>query len=255
VQRFFLTSVSALAALTLCIATAPAATPDARIVAEEYGKLPLSFEPVSGGTAPVFIARTAGGTVRLGETLELRLQPRPQQTAAPEAPSILRIAPQGARRGVRPRAMGELNGKSNFFLGDDPRHWRTDVPNFSRVEYSEIYRGIDLVYYGDRSGHLEHDFIVKRGANPAVIRLRLGDIESLQRLPTGDLELVLPHRPGRLGETATLRRPVIYQDIDGTRVAVSGGYAIQGPHSIGPRPAARSRSVSSLPSIKPTAPI
>ena len=207
-------------------------------IADEYGKLPLSFEPAPDAGSPEFIARTAGGTILLGKQMVLTVR-RPEPPAhdfghpSLYPPSILRVALQGSNPGAQPRGAGELPGKSNFFFGDDKKSWRTDVPNYSRVEYSDVYPGIDLVYYGDRSGHLEHDFIVKPNANPAAIQLRLAGTESVKRLETGGLQLELAHRAGDRGETATLRSPLLYQEVDGKRIAVPGEYTIQASGLIG----------------------
>src|ERR1700682_372312 len=36
--------------------------------------------------------------------------------------------------------------KSNYLIGNDHSKWRTDVPNYRRVRFAEVYPGIDLVY-------------------------------------------------------------------------------------------------------------
>ena len=53
----------------------------------------------------------------------------------------------GANPSPRVMGLGELPGKSNYFLGKDTK-WRTNVSRFARVSYAGIYPGIDLVYYG-----------------------------------------------------------------------------------------------------------
>ncbi len=56
----------------------------------------------------------------------------------------------------------KLPGISNYFLGNDPAMWRTNVPHYQRVRYPQVYPGIDLVYYGNPR-QLEYDFIVAPG--------------------------------------------------------------------------------------------
>jgi hypothetical protein len=48
-----------------------------------------------------------------------------------------------------------LPGHANYFLGNDPKKWRTDVPTYARVKYQGVYPGVDLVYYGTQGGQLE----------------------------------------------------------------------------------------------------
>ncbi|MBI2690166.1 MAG: SBBP repeat-containing protein [Acidobacteria bacterium] len=65
--------------------------------------------------------------------------------------------------------LNPLATKVNYLTGNDRRHWRTGLDTYSRLRIAELYRGIDVVYYGtDRQ--LEYDFIVKPGADAAAIR-------------------------------------------------------------------------------------
>ena len=42
-----------------------------------------------------------------------------------------------------------LPNKSNYFIGKDPKRWRTGIANYAKVRYAEIYPGIDLTYQLD----------------------------------------------------------------------------------------------------------
>ena len=74
--------------------------------------------------------------------------------------------------GANPHAtvsgVDELPGKSNFFIGNDPKKWRSNVPTYAKVKYEGVYSGIDLVYYGNQQ-QLEFDFVVAPGADPRRI--------------------------------------------------------------------------------------
>ncbi|MGH7813392.1 MAG: hypothetical protein ACREQI_05250, partial [Candidatus Binataceae bacterium] len=54
----------------------------------------------------------------------------------------------GANPNAQIEGVDPLPGKSNYFIGNDPKKWRTDVPMYAKVRYRNIYPGIDLVYYG-----------------------------------------------------------------------------------------------------------
>jgi hypothetical protein len=101
----------------------------------------------------------------------------------------------------------ELAGKSNYFLGNDPARWRTNVPTYARVKYQGVYPGIDLVYHGTQR-QLEYDFMVAPGANPQAIRLSFRGAQSVEIDAQGDL--VLHTAAGEVRE----HRPVLYQEID-----------------------------------------
>src|ERR1019366_8881168 len=62
-------------------------------------------------------------------------------------------------------------GHSNYLFGNDPSKWRTNATNYSRVRYSALYPGIDLIYYGNQR-QLEYDLIVAPGADPKAIVLQ-----------------------------------------------------------------------------------
>src|SRR5271169_3608785 len=87
--------------------------------------------------------------------------------------AVLRLKLVGAKAVATVTGVDELPGKSNYFIGNDPAQWRTNVPNYARVKYEGVYPGVDLVYYGNQQ-HLEYDFVVAPGADPGAIKLDVG---------------------------------------------------------------------------------
>ena len=63
-----------------------------------------------------------------------------------------------------------LEGRANYFVGQDPAKWVTGVPRFAAVRYHAIYPGINLTVTGD-GGDLEYDFTLAPGADPRAITL------------------------------------------------------------------------------------
>jgi hypothetical protein len=130
--------------------------------------------------------------------------------------------------GSNPRATvrGEvpMEYKCNYFLGNDPTRWRTEVPNYSAIVYKEIYPGIDLKYYGDgRRG--EYDFRVSAGTDYSQIRIRYEGAVSLSTANDGSL--VVKTDWGEIKELA----PVVYQEDNGNRRALEAEYAIEDDNS------------------------
>jgi hypothetical protein len=80
-----------------------------------------------------------------------------------EAPAVLRVKFDGANPKPELTGLKHETGTSNYFLGADHAKWRTNVPQYAKVKYKNLYPGIDLVFYGD-SGQLEFDFILEPGA-------------------------------------------------------------------------------------------
>ncbi len=132
--------------------------------------------------------------------------------------AVVRMKMQGASAG-RVAGLEELPGKANYFVGSDPKQWRTNVPTYGKVRYHGVYRGVDLVYYGNQ-GRLEYDFLVAPGADPKQIRMAFKGADNLSVDKAGDLVL----RAG--GSEMRFRRPIAYQEIAGRRVAVAAGWTL-----------------------------
>src|ERR1035437_5893341 len=232
-------------------ATVPAATARAAMptnptaetgLKAAYGRLPLSFEENRGQTdeAVRFLSRGEGYTLFLtqGEAvLALRRSPNSgsnkssPSNAQPSESSALRLKLVGANTHAQVMGLEELSSKSNYFIGNDPKKWRTNVPSYARVRYSEIYPGVDLVYYGNQSGQLEYDFVVAPGADPKAIALnieqelaaseRASEAAPLRLDRNGDLVL-------HTGAGVRFQKPVVYQqDGQGRRHYIDGHYLLQ----------------------------
>lgn len=191
-------------------------------IAENLHRLPLAFERNAGqaGQAAEFTARGAGYGVALAHGnahISLRRG---------EAAAAIDLRLSGARTGLLGAGRNALAGKVNYFIGNDPSRWRTDIPTFERVEYSSVYPGVDLAYYG-RRGRLEYDFIVAPGADPSSIHIELTGARSLRIDPAGDLVLDVG------GQPLTFRKPVTYQQVAGTRRVVHSSYKLAATNQVG----------------------
>jgi hypothetical protein len=178
-----------------------------------YGSLPLDFEPNQGQTARRvrFLAHGPGYTLFLtanGAVLALQRIPYgPNRTRLPKPQrSVLRLNFIGAN--PHPQISGEnrLPGRSNYFIGNNPSRWHTDVPTFAHVRFQGLYPGVDAVYYG-RQGDLEDDFVVAPGANPDELRIQVAGADRVELSTDGDL--VLETKTGEV----ELQRPIAYQEI------------------------------------------
>jgi hypothetical protein len=121
--------------------------------------------------------------------------------------TTLRLQLLGANPHAAVTGRDELPGKANYFLGNDPSKWRSNVPTYAKVRYQNVYPGVDLVYYGTRGGELEYDFVVAPGADPQAIALgiKTQGHAPLRINSKGDLVVQLPR-----GDVH-LHKPVVYQ--------------------------------------------
>ncbi|MGH7814424.1 MAG: SBBP repeat-containing protein [Candidatus Binataceae bacterium] len=143
--------------------------------------------------------------------------------------AVLRIEPIGANPQAQIEGLDRLAGESNYFIGNDPKAWRTGIPNYARVRYRNVYPGIDLVYYyGTNRRQLEYDLILAPGANPRRIAMRFGGAERLTLKRNGGVSIGLAD-----GVELVQRAPAIYQERDGRREKIAGRCVTRGKNTIG----------------------
>ena len=229
--------------------TAPAISPQVA-----YGQLPLSFEAnrgqadtgvdflargsgyallLSGGEATFVLHRSAPPEADAGHPLAtVSGAPTDEATVSDAGPAtrVTGIALRQQFVGAAPRPAGvgldALPGTVNYLRGPDPARWQTGVPTYAKVAYRDVYPGIDLVYYG-QGQQLEYDLIVAPGADPGRVALRFPDAERLELDGQGDL---LVHAAGG---TVRQHLPVVYQEVDGARQPVDGGYVLREDGTVG----------------------
>jgi len=170
--------------------TNPSITPEQQArVAKHFGELPLAFEVNQGqtGKSVKFLSRLSNSTLYLtsdealidvvkldGEKNEKGPLSRHDGRKVPEpkiSHSTLHLRLDGASEHAEVLGEDELPGKTNYFIGNDPTKWHNNIPTYRKVRYHNVYPGVDVVYYGNQDGRLEHDFIVKAGADPRSIAL------------------------------------------------------------------------------------
>ncbi|MCW3096153.1 MAG: hypothetical protein JWL77_1771 [Chthonomonadaceae bacterium] len=117
-------------------------------------------------------------------------------------------------------------GHANYFLGKDRSQWRTDIPLYDRVKYRQVYRGIDLVYYGNQS-ELEYDFLVRPGTDPNRIALKFTGARTVRIATNGDLVLGLRQREVRW------HKPLTYQTIAGKKRMVASAFVLKKGGKVG----------------------
>ena len=213
-------------------------------LAQNYGKLPLSFEINQGQTdAQVkFLSRGSGYTLFLTGTEAVLWLKKPSAVRhqlsaghplrattdnlfppliqnpksqiqnppvpSPEnlAPDVVRLKLVGGNASAKVVGLDPLPGKSNYFIGNDPRKWRTNVPSYRKVKYENVYPGIDLVYYGNQR-QLEYDFVVAPGADPHSLVLSVDGAQKVEIEGQGNLVLRAD------GGDVRLHKPIVYQPV------------------------------------------
>jgi hypothetical protein len=227
-----------------------------RRIVQGYAMLPLSFEPNAGQSRGEvkFLARGPGYTLFLtGDEAVLSLK-KPGRMApsskvenfavarnsklgrvsknarAKTQASLLRVSLLNSNPHVRLTGMAELPGKVNYFIGNNPKKWRTNLSTYGKVEYKSVYPGVDMVYYGNQGGQLEYDFIVAPGADPSPIGLEVRGrgASPLRLAANGDVMIRLD------GGDVRLQKPVVYQKTTGSAqpTPIRGSYALSAANQV-----------------------
>lgn len=204
--------------LLICAIQVPASTAGVEPIAapravENFARLPLSFERNDGqfDARVKFLARGPGyGLWLTDDEAVIAVGAGHRDT--------FRMRMVGGRPNATVVGEQTLDSKAHYLRGNNPDAWQQDVGQFGRVRYADIYPGIDVVYYGNQT-HLEYDFVIAPGVDPAQVRFAFMDAPPLRINQHGDL---------LVGTSATLRleKPVAYQDHLGGRQPVAVRYQI-----------------------------
>ncbi|MBF0457876.1 MAG: SBBP repeat-containing protein [Nitrospirae bacterium] len=214
--------VFCLSAVASANVSAGAVTGNNAAIAASYGKLPIAFEANDGQTDPnvKYFARGQGYTLFLTPQEFVLSMATPKRSKGVLTMSSIRI------RFINPNPDAEtitgidnLPGKSNYFIGTDPQKWRTNVPAYEKVKYTGVYRGVDLVVYGNQK-KIEYDFVVAPHADYKQIALRVEGAKTLR--PDRDGNLIIAARGGKM----LMHKPLVYQEIDGVKKEIKGRYQV-----------------------------
>jgi uncharacterized repeat protein (TIGR01451 family) len=200
-------------------------------------RLPLMFEPNVGQTDPrvKFVARGNGYSLLLnseGAVVALQRGHDPAHAGRNFETIAMKLA--GANLDANVRGTDTLPGKSNYLLGNDPAKWLHNVPQFARVQYENVYPGINLVFYG-KQGHLEYDFQIAPGADPSQAEI---EFNGSKRLELKDGNLILHADAGEV----RLETPHVYQRLGDREQPVEGHFQIRAANRVGFAIAAYDRS-------------
>jgi len=212
--------------LTCSAPDARAASSDAaRHAAAKYVQIPLSFEPNKGQTdsSVRFLSRGSGYSLFLTQdevVLSLERQNAPAATTGQKLASrdTLRMKLVGANSNTDVTGTAPQSGVVSYLIGNDPNKWHTGIQTLGKVNFAQVYPGVDLVFYGNQR-QLEYDFVVAPGADASRIAWQ---IDGAQSTIDADGNLVLSAANGPAG----FKKPVLSQ-MDGDRkVAVEGAFTV-----------------------------
>ncbi|MCI0585843.1 MAG: hypothetical protein L0323_03265 [Planctomycetes bacterium] len=202
-------------------------------------RLPLAFVENRGqwDTSSKFVARRGAMTARIEkDALVLQLTRREGDDRLDGV--VVRLAFEGALETVALEGEGKQPGIYNFFLGNDPSKWRTEVPGYASVLVRGLQEGVDL-RVREHEGRLEYDLILAPGADLARVVVRCEGTERLDVEPDGSLALKTALGPIRQSP------PVTWQILaGGERRPIEARFRLLGPDRFGFEAPARDPSLA-----------
>jgi len=219
-----------------------ARAPDRSRFVSKLAGLPLVFEANQGQADPrvKFLSHGQGYALFLmqEEAVLSFVEPSSEPTASKSAghdpaeqPPRLgnSLAVQFSSRGSRAKISGEslLRSQTNYFLGSDRKQWRRGVPNYTAIEYTNVFPGIDAIFHGNRQ-RLEFDFDVAPGADPSLAELEIVGARKFRVNKLGDIVLIA----GKQADVV-LGKPFVYQEIAGQRREIAGNFVLRSGNRIG----------------------
>jgi RHS repeat-associated protein len=216
------------------------------------GTLPLAFVPNSGqaDSQARFVTHSMGGSLFFTPDGIAMALPTPQasnndaahrgqrQRIRASRPLVVQMQFIDANATPRLTGLGNLPGKVNYLVGNDPSRWRTNLPSYASLAYGELYAGIELRYDGGE-GQVTSTFNVAPGADPTHIQWRYTGARELSIDGEGNLVINLP--PPNTPITATNaisgtlleRAPRAWQVINDAQVEIPVRYVLKAGGRVG----------------------
>jgi hypothetical protein len=162
----------------------------------------------------------------------LLLSGRKENMPAPEAESrhrvghVVRMKFLGAASGAAARGIDRKEGVCNYFIGNDPSHWASDIPLYAEARLDRLYDGIDAAFYLD-GGTPRYDLIIAPGADPGRVAIGFEGAERVRVDEEGTL--VIGTSRGELKQGGLFA----YQIIDGSRRKVGCAFTTRKDGMVG----------------------
>ncbi len=119
-----------------------------------------------------------------------------------------------AHKGLRPEETYH-----NYFIGNDPQKWASNVQLFENIGYGNLYNGIDLRMYS-QDLRPKYDFIVKAGADVSLIAMKYTGTDGMK---ISNENLIVSTSLGIITE----QKPYAYQSINGKMQEVVCNYILK----------------------------
>lgn len=133
---------------------------------------------------------------------------------------IIRVNFINALPMLKHEGYNKLPDVQHYYLGNEPKQWKVNVPLFEGFTRYNLYKGIDM--HVQRFGNaFKSEFIVKKGSNASEIKIEYEGADYLRLI---DGKLVIGTSLGEITESA----PIAWQDINNVRLEVPCNFKLIG---------------------------
>ncbi|HOY32026.1 MAG TPA: gliding motility-associated C-terminal domain-containing protein [Bacteroidales bacterium] len=119
---------------------------------------------------------------------------------------------------VEIQASGCGSDYANYYLGNDKSKWRSNIHNYSKIAYVNLYNNIDMELF-EENHLLKYQFLIHKGANPNKIVI---GYEGVNDISIQHHNLIIKTSVNQVTELA----PVAFQMINGSKKEVPCRYAL-----------------------------
>ncbi len=144
----------------------------------------------------------------------------PSRVVEGDTGANVRLTFDQARDGVVAKGTDLRETRFNYFLGNDPKGWFTDVATFGSIAWHEVWTGIDARLY-DGGGRFEYDFVVKPGATSSDVVVRVAGCDGLAIRDDGALVIATA-----VGNLIQPRPKAWLLGADGTKTSVACAFRL-----------------------------
>ena len=116
------------------------------------------------------------------------------------------------------------NDYMNFFIGNNPEKWKSNVKKYRYVGYKDLYKDIDLKMIANGDFWFKYELVAHPGSNPEGIKLKYEGHTKIESLSDGGLKIITS-----LNEVREIK-PVCWQEINGKKILVECRFWVSDPY-------------------------
>ncbi len=205
------------------------ATPTSASIAAQMLQFPLYFESNEGQTdaSVKYLTRGKGYTLYFTPQEIVMVLQKKLEDSEHFSSSILKMQFVGAKTNPLVQGLEEQASKSHYYIGNDPTNWHTNISNYAKISYQDLYPGIDAVFYGNAQ-QLEYDILVAPHQNPQQAVLHIEGTKELSIDQSGNLHMLIAD-----DQDICMQKPFVYQMVDGEKITIQGQFVLLAQNDVG----------------------